>query len=324
MKYNFCTLFNSHYLIRGLAMYQSLAEHLSDFCLYIFPFDNECLEILKKLNLPNIVVVSLQEFEDEGLLKIKNTRSPMEYCWTCSSSSAWYALKKYNLDSITYIDADLFFFNSPKALFNELGHDSILITEHRYSPDRDKTALSGKYCVQFMTFKNNSQGWQALNWWRNACLDWCYARYEDGKFGDQKYLDDWPNRFKGVHELQHLGGGVAIWNINNYNISRENNNLWVQGKNSPLKFPLIFYHFHSVKLIRIFNKVKAISTQAISPTVQKLIYNKYSAGLNRALLAIKKVSPQFNLGLADKSIYYRKLVAKILPVKLKKIFKIIL
>ena len=47
----FCTLFDSNYLTRGLAMYESLAKHCDDFHLFIFSFDDKCLEVLKKLKL---------------------------------------------------------------------------------------------------------------------------------------------------------------------------------------------------------------------------------------------------------------------------------
>ena len=215
---NFCTLFNRNYLTRGLAMYESLRKHCESFHLYVFAFDDSSHEILSQLELPSMTVISLLDFEDEELLSIKADREVGEYCWTCTPSTILYAIERYNLLSCTYLEADLYFWNSPELLLNELGKKSVLITQHRFSPEYDQALTSGKYCVQFMTFKNNEEGMTALRWWRKKCIKWCYARLEDGKFGDQKYLDDWLIRFNGVHELQHLGGGLAPWNIQKYQI----------------------------------------------------------------------------------------------------------
>lgn len=206
--YNFCTLFDSNYLSRGIAMYDSLKRHCSNFHLYIIAFDDKAYDILTKLALENITVISLKNFETEQLLAVKPTRTRAEYCWTCTPSTIRYIFDTFKVENCTYIDADLYFYNSPKILFDEMAEKSVLITEHRFTPKYDRSKISGKYCVQFMMFKNNQYGLKVLNWWIDACLDWCYDKYEDGKFGDQKYLDDWITRFKGiVHELQNLGGG---------------------------------------------------------------------------------------------------------------------
>ena len=69
-----------------------------------------------------------------------------------------------------------------------MGDKSILLTKHRYSPQYNKELKAGKYCVQFVTFKNDARALEALIWWRDRCLEWCYNRFEDGKFGDQLYL----------------------------------------------------------------------------------------------------------------------------------------
>ena len=213
---NFCTLFDSVYLSRGMAMYESLQRNCTNFHLYIFAFDDVCYQFFYQRQFPNITVISLREFEDDKLLMVKQTRSRGEYCWTCTPATIMYVLNTYHVDSCTYVDADLYFFSSPQILLDEVGSDSILLTEHRYTAKYDQSATSGKYCVQFVYFKNDDKGRRALQWWRNACLKWCYNKQEDGKFGDQKYLDDWMTRFEGVHELQHLGGGVAPWNMQQY------------------------------------------------------------------------------------------------------------
>src|SRR5258706_2554313 len=206
---NFCTLFDSNYLGRGLALYESLCRVCPSFHLYILAFDEKSKRFLKEKNYPFITVISLDEFEDQELLKVKPGRSAAEYCWTCTHSAILYCIQKYNLSSCTYIDADMIFYSDPKVLIDEMGNDSVLISEHRYTRLYDQSKTSGIYCVQFMCFKNTGEGMTVLQWWRNACLEWCYARYEDGKFGDQKYLDNWRRDFKGIHVLQHEGGGIA-------------------------------------------------------------------------------------------------------------------
>jgi hypothetical protein len=240
---NFCTLFDSNYLTRGLAMYESLCRTTA-FHLFVIAFNDECYQYLERARLPHMTVIALKDFEDEALLRVKPNRSFAEYCWTCTPSVIQYCILNYNLSSCTYIDADMIFYNDPKILLDEMKGRSVLITEHRYTADYEQSAISGKYCVQFMCFKNNEAGMEVLNWWRERCLEWCYDRLEDGKFGDQKYLDDWTERFNCVHVMQYPGGGIAPWNVQQYD--------WIgtsilREKKSGKNYSLIFFHFHGVK-----------------------------------------------------------------------------
>lgn len=245
----FCTLFDSNYLSRGLAMYNSLVKNCKDFQLYIFAFDTCTFNFFLKNNFDHITVVSLQDFEDEKLLEIKSTRSRAEYCWTCTPSTIKYVIEKYNVPHCTYIDSDLYFYSTPQPLIDEMGNASVSLIPHRYTLKYDQSATSGIYCVQFMAFKNDPNGLEILNWWRNACIEWCYARFEDGKFGDQKYLDHWPTQFKSVKVLSHLGGGVAPWNMQQYDFNFENEKLFGIEKKTKNRFEIIFFHFHSFSFL---------------------------------------------------------------------------
>jgi len=277
--YNYCTLFDSHYLSRGLAMYESLLKYSQSFHLYIYSFDRLSYKLLLELQLDNVTVIGLHEFEDEELLEVKTTRTLGEYCWTCTPSVIKHAIATYNLEACTYLDADLYFFSDPSVLIDEMGRNSVLITEHRYTPKYDQAATSGIFCVQFMTFKNNADGLLVLDWWRNACIDWCYARFENGKFGDQKYLDDWPQRFDGVHILKHLGGGLAPWNVQQYDMSR-------------LGFDIVFYHFHGFKFIEN-NKLDCGGYQ-LKKDVLNSIYKPYICHLQRIERQLSAAFQEYN------------------------------
>jgi len=307
---SYCTLFDSNYLTRGLAMYESLDKCSDSFHLYIFAFDDRSCELLKRLNLKHVTVVSLLEFEDEILLKIKQERTAGEYCWTCTPSVIKHSIEKFNLDSCTYLDADLFFFSDPSVLIDEMKDKSVLITEHRYTPAYDQSATSGKYCVQFMTFKNNSDGMKVLDWWQQACNEWCYDRFEDGKFGDQKYLDDWINKFDCVHELQHLGGGVAPWNIQQYNFKTENGKVVGTEKASKHGFELVFYHFHALKLLNN-NKVE-LGVYALDKQDVNILYKKYISELSNVSLDVKRIEPNFDYnGTVNVSLNWKTMLTKL-------------
>lgn len=277
-------------------MYRSLEKNCSNFHLFIIAFDELALSVLKKMKLKHATIISLIEFEDKELLKAKATRNKVEYMWTCSSASIYYILRKYKVSSCTYIDADLYFYSNPKILIDEMGKDSVLISEHRYTKKYDQTKISGKYCVQFMTFKNNTSGLKVLNWWRNACLEWCYAKPEDGKFGDQKYLDDWTTRFEGVHVLNNLGGGVAPWNMQQYKFKGVNHLVEIS---SNKEFDLVFFHFHSLK---IFSNNKIDLCPYFVP--KEFFFNIYVPYVKELLLVRKE------LMLVDERVFASKIVPK--------------
>lgn len=301
--YNYCTLFNSNYLTRGLAMYESLRTHSGEFHLYVFAFDDKSYDLLEGIGLDDMTVISLVTFEDEVLLKVKGDRSAREYCWTCTPSTIKYCIEKYGLDSCTYLDADLYFFANPAVLIEEMGDKSVLITEHRYNPEYDQSADSGIYCVQFMTFKNDANGMKILNWWRDACNEWCYARFEEGKFGDQKYLDDWTTRFKGVHVLENLGGGVAPWNVQQYGLDDG-------------AFELIFYHFHNYKFLE--NNTVECGDYKLNENAIDVLYKPYTIHLERVTQQLKNIDQKSDYnGIVKVKLFHWRYLLRILKRKFK-------
>ncbi len=230
-------------------MYESLCCHCQEFHLYVFAFNDLCYTILKSLRLNKMTVISLSEFEDDELLRVKPVRTRGEYCWTCTSSTILYVLDRFSVESCTYLDSDLYFFSSPQCLFDEMGDDAVMITPHNYTPKYNQSVRTGIYCVQFVAFKNDEQGRDVLNWWREACLDWCYNRVENNRFGDQKYLDDWPNRFEGVHVCKNLGAGVAPWNMQQYSFQKKKDRIVGVENLTGNIFDVVFFHFHSLAFV---------------------------------------------------------------------------
>src|SRR5262249_52162136 len=152
--------------------------------------------------------------------------------------------------------------------------------------------MNGIYNVQFLTFRRDERGLAALNWWHDRCIEWCYYRLEDGKLGDQKYLDDWPERFEGVHVLRHKGGGLAPWNITQSDVRGSDGRVLVDDD------PLVFFHYHRVRLLDDGRYDWAPPGYRITRRNRRLVYDPYLGALDEARAIVRDVDPEFRAGLA--------------------------
>jgi hypothetical protein len=241
---NFCTLFDSNYLSRGLAMFNSLIQHCPNSNLFIICLDDILYQYLLDKQLAGITPIQLKEVEAfyKELEPAKQNRSYVEYIFTLSPIIALYVLEKYpKIKMVTTLDADIYFFSDPSVLFEGEDSFSVAVTPHRFNKNKRFMEKYGKYNVSFQSFKNDEIGISCLKKWKNDCIDWCYDRYEVNKFADQKYLDEWDKLFPNVKEFK-IGSGVAPWNIKNNDLTLDlDGNLLYRDE------PLIFYHFNGLR-----------------------------------------------------------------------------
>jgi len=290
---HYCTFFDRNYFSRGLALYHSLVRHSPAFMLWILCFDDETYRMLSKMKLGNVRPIRQAELEkgDSALLQAKRTRSRVEYYFTCTPSLPLYI---FNCDPevgmVTYLDADLFFYDSPAPIYEELGNDSIAIIEHRFPPHLQHQKMYGTYNVGLLVFRRTEHGLTCLRWWRDRCIEWCYDRVEDGRFADQKYLDDWPSRFEGVRVVQHKGAGLAPWNLSNYQLRLEKGQVFVDGE------PLIFYHFHGLKAFTCWLYDPGIKNygHTMHPILKRQVYLPYVRELQAASRLIRSACSEFS------------------------------
>ena len=236
---NYVTLFDSNFVPAGLCLYRSLKRHASRFRLWVLCMDDLAHQRLTELDLPELRLIRLVDVEDENLKRTRKERTNQEYCWTLTPFAVQFVMTSDpEIHRVTYLDADLYFFGDPAILLDELkkSEADVLITEHAFSPEYEMFLDRGIYCVQFITFLNTQGGRHILKWWADRCLEWCYGRLEDGKFGDQKYLDDWPQRFgKQVHVLEQKHNALGPWNANKFC--------------STAAKKCVFYHFHGFRIV---------------------------------------------------------------------------
>ena len=271
---HYVTLFDSLFLPQGIALHTSMERHVKDYTLWILCVDDQAHEILCKLNLPNVKLLQLSKLETAELLTVKPLRTKGEYCWTLTPFAPKFVFEADDkLTRVTYLDADLWFRKNPAAIFREFESSGkqVLITDHAYAAQYDQSARSGQYCVQFMTF-NRDGSEMVRRWWEERCIEWCYARFEKGKFGDQKYLDDWPERFADfVHVLNNKELALAPWNA--------------------MRFPFgqsIFYHFHGLRIIN-YRNVNIGGYYLPKPLVRE-VYQPYLVDLKSAINCLSRIN----------------------------------
>jgi len=284
-----------------MGLINSLIIHEKNpFELYIICLDEFTRILLKKLNFSFVHLIPLHEIEyrDQGLINARSNRSLVEYYWTLTPSVIMKILENNpHIPVLTYLDADLFFYSSPDPIWNELGNNSIMIHEHRFSPEQKSLEIYGKYNVGLLCFRNDQRAMTVLNWWRTRCNEWCYARLEKDRYGDQLYLNQFPIRFEGVTILKHIGAGVGPWNHIQYQFSKnQDGQVFVDG------YPLVFYHFHSLTFVdsTLIIPSKFISNPftmdilsfCVIPYVDKLLQH---------IQEIRLIHPDFTCGLINKN-----------------------
>ena len=270
--HHLCTLFDSNYLPRGLALFNSLEDHTRDFTLWVLCLDKETEYSLKKINSRKVKCIPLNALEKSelNLLEAKNNRGVFEYYFTCKAYLMIHLLKTYEIEYLTYVDADIYFYSSFKNYENYIHNYSIALSPHRFPQKLERFNVYGKYNAGLISFRNDDEGLRCLDWWRGMCTDWCLDKLDNDRFADQKYLNKIPSIFNSVKILDYVGINAAPWNIVNCKVKCE------AGKILLDDHLLLFYHFHGVSKIgnNYFNT--GFSTYGkLSNEIKEILYMPY-------------------------------------------------
>lgn len=265
MTEHFVTVFDSAYLLQGFALHRSMQRHIPSFRLWVVCVDEDAHRMLNALQLPSVTALALADLELPELRAVKESRTRGEYCWTVTPFAPRFVFEADpEVGRVTYVDADLWFRRAPTEVFREFeaSGKQVLITDHAYAPEYDQSAIAGQYCVQFMTF-NRGASEPVRKWWEERCVEWCFSRYEDGKFGDQKYLDNWPEMFAGqVHVHADKSSFLAPWNASCIPYGRS-----------------VAFHFHGLRIFKGYKVLKNSVGYSIPRVVDEQIYDPYLGDL---------------------------------------------
>ena len=112
-------------------------------------------------------------------------------------------------------------------------------------------------------------------------MDHCKDVAHEGRFADQKYLDDWPERFAAVHVLKHPGANLAPWNLASHQLTWNDRRQWVEVDGREL----LFFHFHDMQVHwrRIWEMPGRYWAVRSTGILKRRIYRPYVEAWTRAL-----------------------------------------
>lgn len=281
---------DANYLHKAIVLYKSLSKVHKNFLLHMFCFDDTAYNILDKLDYKNIMIYHPTHFENKELLKVKASKvKRYEYYWACNPFLTRKVLLEQDTNFISSCDCDLMFFQSPEVIFKELGNADVLIQPNNFSFQFVNDFVRvGYYCTSFQCFRKNKNSKKILDWWHERTMEWCSSKFEGGKFGEQKYLDNWRTQFKNVREIANIGTNVAPWNIQKYDVTKHNDSIMLNDN-----YSLVYYHYHSLR-INLKNYRCVITGDRhnyypIPPKVVEIIYKPYIKLLKETIKELKNI-----------------------------------
>jgi len=194
-----------------------------------------------------IITTSVLDFEEYTNMKSRYDNLSM----VCALKPyfAKYFLDSKDVESIIYLDADIYVYHSCEYLYDLLENDSlknsIILTPHvtdKLGVDnmvRNINYLTyGTYNAGFFAVKNNEHGREFIDWWKELLFKYCKNDLKYGIFYDQSWLNLVPNYFYSYYTLLlHPGYNVAYWNVDERRITKKDNIYYCKD------MPLVFYHF---------------------------------------------------------------------------------
>lgn len=292
-KHIFCTVISRFRLYQAVALFCSLQEVITDHIIYVLCVDDETHRLISRMGWQRIRLLHICELKNESLNQLKKNRRMNEYCWTLKPLLIEAVFSRDSqIDRVTYVDADLFFFSDPSVIFKNQPHCSVLLSRGdivipSLEPENKKRlqALLGKYNSGFISFKRDETGLECLKWWKKSCLKSCVSKPEAGLFGDQKYLDEMPAKFPNVCEIHTPGVNIGHWNRALYHYSVVDGKIQAGGNR------LICYHFSGFRVLRGNRVIMIHEQKAMDPP---FFYSIYLHILQNVIRNINIIDPGFD------------------------------
>jgi hypothetical protein len=286
-RFCYTTLFDSNYGAKGMSLLQSCSDQMQrsgiELKAFVLALDAGAVTVVRD-HAKRFGVVEVHRIEDlfsdpvlgAALARARSDRSYRAFCWSLASIYTDHVMRMHASGHIgagnilSYIDSDVFWFESPDYLLREMVGYSVGCQPHAFpSHELKRLGPNGKYNIGVTAFRADARGRESLSWWCNNVLMWCQEGSGDRMkwqyCGDQGYMDGVAQLYdKDFREFRNVGLYVAPWNLCEHRIEAGPR---VDG------VPLVAYHYHELE------GPDKLSNYHLSDEAKQFIYNPYLASL---------------------------------------------
>ena len=273
------TICSANYLAQAVALGDSLLAHNPTYQFIIGLVDEieEAHPIVKSVNytlipIKEIGIPNFYEFcAQYNITELNTAVKPFYFSYLFEKNKA--------VESIVYLDPDIFVYHSFDILEKHLISNQIVLTPHITKPINDNKyptetdfLNAGIYNLGFIALKRGNESLALINWWKDRLTHLCKIDFENGLFVDQLWLNFATLFYKEVFVLDNPGYNMAYWNLQERSLSK--NDAGAHMVNS--EHPLVFYHFSGYDLHKQYaiskyqNRFSFSDRKDITP-----LFNKY-------------------------------------------------
>ncbi len=251
--------------------------------MHVLALSQEAADFLESRGLPGLCVIRLETLiaTEPQLANVRLSRTVAEFAFTLTPFLICETLKACpNNEWVIYVDADMLFFGPVAEVMKHHQAADVIMSPHNFSDHMKEQERYGTYNTGFTAFRKGADGEKCAKWWAAQCLAWCHDRLENGKFADQKYIEQFPKIVSKAEGLEHLGVNCAPWNASGRRFGRRSGTTLVDD------FPLILYHFAKVKRINSSFIATRTKVQGVKNAkgLNRHVYKPYAKALGDATL----------------------------------------
>jgi hypothetical protein len=245
------TICSANYLAQAIALGDSLLQHNPSYTFVIGLVDeiNENKDLPVPITYPLIPIKDIEIPNFNGfcaqynITELNTAVKPFYFSYLFDKNEA--------VQSIVYLDPDIFVYHSFELLEKHAASNQIILTPHITKPINDDKyptetdfLNAGIYNLGFIALRRGNESLAFIDWWKDRLTHLCKIDFEKGLFVDQLWLNFATLFYKEVFVLTNPGYNMAYWNLQERSLSKNEGGVYMVNSD----YPLVFYHFSGYDL----------------------------------------------------------------------------